>query len=46
MEIMKPLVMSFKEAADIALERFKAKALEAKGTVKETPVKAANSKQA
>lgn len=46
MEIMKPLAMSFREAADIALEKFKAKALEAKGIVKEASGKSANSNQA
>lgn len=46
MEIMKPLVMSFREAADIALEKFKAKALEAKGIVKAAPGKSVNSSQA
>ena len=46
MEIMKPLAMSFREAADIALEKFKAKALDKKGILKAAPGKSANSKQA
>ena len=46
MEIIKPLVMSFREAADIALEKFKVKALEAKEIVKEAAGKSANSNQA